>query len=192
MLRDELIWIGGLAALLAACTPSLTVGDRYYQEARYPQAAAAYEEALHMGPMDVESEMLMLYRLGLIYAVPGTTVYDPDKAVEVLGALIRLGPDAPNHLEAILLRDLLREAKRLSGRLATRQELVESLSIERSRLQSVLERTEGEAGESEDRVLEMSGRIDRLRREINFLQDEVDRRRQELERLKEIDLGGPS
>lgn len=72
-------------------SPLLEEADLAYLEGRYAAAAQAYEAGLDATP-EHEAKEQILFRLGLIYLLPGET-YQPERAVTILELLQNEYPD---------------------------------------------------------------------------------------------------
>ena len=177
---------------IVSCTSTdVRLGDRYFESGRYVEAAAAYEEYLKQGIDNRDSEALMSYRLGLIYARGGSSLYDPLRSVEMLSQSLELQRNSPYSLEAGLLLGFQQESLDLRREVSDRKARIEALFSELSALQEQVEKAEGQAGVREKKVELLSGQIGNLRQQIEALLSEVESKEEELERLKAIDFDIP-
>jgi tetratricopeptide (TPR) repeat protein len=174
-----------------SCGSSQGVADRYYASERYIEAAAAYQSYLDQEPSDSERMARARFRIGVIHAQPGTSLYDPEQAVAVLDRLLLIDPGGPYSTEARLLRDLQVRVLDLDRELESGRVRAAELAAELAARHAGLIEIEEAMDDSEEAVESLTAEIERLRSEIRFLSEELDRRQQELDRLKAIDLAQP-
>jgi hypothetical protein len=162
----------GAAAILftAACASGLREADRSFRAGDYLQAAAAYETYIerHPAARDVDAA---LFRLALAYTTPSSRVYDQARAVATLQKLVRGHPTSEH----------LAPAEVMLGMLARLDELETQAARTGERL-AVLEASNAEAKRTSEE------QIARLRASLADSEVEVRRLRDELARLKSIDL----
>ena len=181
-----------VAGLIASCTSTdVRLGDRYFDSARYVEAAAAYEEYLKQGIESRDDEALMSYRLGLIYAREDSSLFDPHRSAEMLSHSLELDKNSPYSLEAGVLLNLQKDVLDLRKEVTDRKARIETLFSELSGLQEQVEKAEGQAGVREKKVEVLSKQIGDLRHQIETLLSEVESKVEELERLKAIDFETP-
>lgn len=183
-----------VVCFLSGCQTTTRVGDRYYANGRLPEAAAAYQVYLDSGTSDKEQTTRTLYRLGVIFATPGSSAYDPHRSVEILEQLISLYPGSLHTPEATLLRNLQLEIRDLKDELTADQARLTELAAILAEREDELARTEQEVGDRDSQIVALQDSISPLRLEIRELIREVaskQRELEQLERLKAIDLDQP-
>jgi uncharacterized alpha-E superfamily protein len=154
----------------AACASGLREADRSLASGDYLQAAAAYETYLerHPGAADADAA---LFHLALARTMPGSRVYDRSRAAATLEQLVRRHPASPYRAPADALLGLLAE--------------LDAAELTAARNAEHLARLEAESVESR-RVHEEQ--IARLRASLAESEAQAHRLRDELSRLKSIDL----
>lgn len=183
-----------LALALMACQSTTRVGDHYYSSGRYPEAAAAYQVYLDAGPADKEQTTQTLFRLGVIYATPGSAAYDPQRSVEILETLIRVYPGSSYTAEAVLLRNLQLAIGDLETEVTEDRVRLTELQVDLAERETELEGLEAQLAQRDEQVAALQETIPPLRFEIRELIRELAAKQQELEqleRLKAIDLEQP-
>jgi hypothetical protein len=129
-----------------------------------------------------------VFRAALGFGLPDSPLYDPRRAVALFDTLLSRHPDAPHHAHAGQMRQLLAELLRaerrqaddvitLGGRVAELQERIDSLEARLGRETARADGLRVIADRHERTVRERDARIRALE--------------EELEALKEIDLGRP-
>lgn len=170
-----------LLAVTAGCATSLF--DQHFEQARYAAAAAAFEQdsSLHQ---DEEA----LFRAGLVRAFPSSPAFDPALALAHFSRLEELFPDSPHRIEALRLVALLEDRSRIQSELEMYRADLNDL---RTRITAFAERQRRMEQQGEERDAEVA----RLETLATQLEDRLRQRsgelatlRQELERLKAIDL----
>lgn len=174
-----------------ACSSSKSVGDEYFESRLYVDAATAYQAYLDNEPRDARRVARSLYRLGVIYALPESPLYDPERAAEILDRLLRINPGGPYSSEAELIRHLQLEVVKTRDELAMVRQQIEELRGELEAAELELEQTQAELGEGAEQVETLSEQIASLRGRIEVLSGKLAAKEQELERLKAIDLQQP-
>lgn len=170
-----------LSAAVAGCATS--VFDQHFEQGRYAAAAATFERdsTLHMDERP-------LFRAGLVHAFPSSAVFDPSLALEYFARLDALFPDNPYRLETQRLGALLEDRLRLQAELELHRSDLDDL---RARIAALaererrLERTREERDADVDRLEAQAAQLESQLRQRS---DELAALRQELERLKAIDL----
>lgn len=189
------LWAVAFLVLLAGgCRSTSRVGDRYYANGRYPEAAAAYEVYIDSGTSGKDQTNRTLYRLGVVYATPGSSVYDPERSVEVLDRLLESCPDCSLAPEALLLRNLQLQVVDLSGELRADQMRLAELEASLAERQAKMAGLELQIGDRDEQITALQESIPPLRIEIRELIHELASKHEELEqleRLKAIDLEQP-
>lgn len=185
-MRSDLFAIG-LTLLLGSAGCATSQFDQHFEARRFAAAARAFDNdpSLH----DRERA---LFRAGVVHALPGSPAYDPHLARTLLERLILLYPESSR-------RD---EATRLLGFLAKLERLEEDARRRESQLQRDLEESTAEIAHLRREIGWLEARIEVQQWHGNFLRRSVERLeadlkdkerevqalRDELSRLKEIDL----
>lgn len=183
-----------ILALVSGCQSTTRLGDHYYQEGRYPEAAAAYRVYLDAETSDREQILRTLYRLGVIYGTPGSSAYDPQRSVEILETLLSVYPGNVYAPEATLLRNLQLKIRDLAAEVTADRVRLTELEVDLAEREAELARLGKELGQKEDQIEALQESIPPLRIEISDLIRELAAKQQELEqleRLKAIDLDQP-
>jgi hypothetical protein len=178
--------LGGITALLVTgCATSPF--DRYFEAGQYELAAREYEA----DPSLVGNDR-SLYRLGLAYAAPGTPVYDPERARDLLAQFETRFPTSEHRAEARILVGLLGEVTTLRSELAAGRR-------QRDAVEETIRRLEMANAGLQDTVSVQHRRLQELQEELTRVEAEVEakdaglrRLENELDRLKRIDLERPS
>jgi hypothetical protein len=166
--------------VLTGCASARRPGDRAFQAGDYPAAAAAYEDAIQRTPA-ARADPDLLLRLAIAYARPNTTVYEPERAVEILKEVVtRFGGDRAAREAALLLPNLEQEV-RLAAAVASAKRTIADLEGELARARSEAHALDTAAKAREDQLV-------RLRASLADVQSQLRRVRDELDQLKRIDL----
>lgn len=179
---------------LSGCQSTTRVGDRYYQDGRYPEAAAAYRVYLDSGMSDREETLRTLYRLAVIYGTPGSSAYDPQRSIETLETLLSVYPGSAYAPEASLLRNLQVKIADLAAEVTADRVRLTELEVDLAEREHELARLDRELGERDEQIEALRDSIPPLRLEIRDLIHELAGKQEELEqleRLKAIDLDQP-
>lgn len=168
-------------AAAAACATSAF--DKHFEQGRYEAAAAAFERdsALHR---DERS----LFRAGLVHAFPSSAAFDPSLALYYFGRIDTLFPASPYRAEAHRIGALLEDRVRLQSELELHRSDLDDL---RARIAESAERErhmERRGAERDAEVARLEAQAARLESQLRQRSDELAALRQELERLKAIDL----
>ena len=184
-----------LSCLIAlSCQSTTRVGDRYYEKGRFPEAAAAFEVYLESAPGDDQEVVRTLYRLGVIYAMPGTRVEDRGRSIEVLERVQQEFPGSPYAAEARLLQGLQEGLAALEADAAKVGREIEDLEAVIVRREERLRALEEELDGREEEISTLADSIPPLEARIRILAQELRDREEELEqleKLKAIDLREP-
>lgn len=173
--------------LLASAGCATSSFDRHFEARRYAEAATAFDEdpSLH-------DEERALFRAGVAYALPESPVHRPERARDLLERLLDLHPGTAHRDEAMRLLALLAELERLEANAARRErelrrrELTLTAQVARLRRSAEWLEARVEAGEKQMEMCRaMTARLDRTLRDR---EGELRALREELDRLKAIDL----
>ena len=170
MTRSTAWTLAAPALLLAACASGLKEADRSFAAGDYLQAAAAYETYVDRHPQAADADDA-LFRLALACAMPGSRVYDRARAGATLDRLVERYPGSPHRPTAAVLLGLfgrLDEVEAEAARTAERLAAAEAAAVETKRV-------------SDEQV-------GRLRASLAESEAQARRLRDELNRLKSIDL----
>lgn len=181
-----------LAAVLLAAGCASSPFDRHFEQRRWADAAAAFavDSALHGHPRT-------LYRAALVHATPGSEVYDPAMARVLLDRLLtaHVGSRSAADPAALALNALLIE---MENRLATAAARHAALLAERASIAADAERLRDDIRRLEARVADEASEAEHLRAMVERLVTDLRGRetqlteiREELARLKAIDLQRP-
>ena len=184
-------WLLAAVLALGGCATSNLGADRLFEAGRFAEAEEAYLENLANWSADSKRREHCLYRLGLIYALPASSQYDPTRATQYLQELLDLEPQRAYAVQASLVLALQVQTNQLREVLAEETARAKSLREELEVLQTEAARVESEAMDQENRGKRLASVIARLRQQIDQLSDELSAREKELERIKQIDLEGP-
>jgi hypothetical protein len=166
--------------VLTGCASARKPGDRAFQAGDYPAAAAAYEAAIQRTPA-ARADPELLLRLAIAYARPDTTVYEPQRAVEVLKEVVtRFRGDRAAREAALLLPNLEQEVRLLAAVASARRTIAD--------LEGELARTREETHALDAAAKTREDQLARLHASLADAQAQLRRVRDELEQLKRIDL----
>jgi hypothetical protein len=177
----------GITALLVTTGCATSLFDRYFEAGQYELAAREYEA----DPSLVGNDR-SLYRLGLTYAAPGTPVYDPERARDVLAQFETRFPTSTHRAEARILVGLLGEITALSSELAAGRQQRDAVAETIRRLETANTRLQDTVSVQQRRLQELQEELTRLETELEAKDAGLRRLENELERLKRIDLERPS
>lgn len=112
--------IGAVVSSLAACAPgpfhSAFESGQYERAVEHVRADSA-----------LLRDERTLYRLGLVYATPGTPHHEPERARAVFERLLDRHPDGEHRSEARRMLALLEELRTLNGRVRELRTQIEQL-----------------------------------------------------------------
>ena len=177
-----------IAFLLSGCATRSLEGDVLLAAGRLEEAEVAYRSFLakhKSSPLEPRA----LYRLGLIYSLPDSPLYNPDRARDTLQQLAEHSEGGLYSRQASLVLTLQDEISHLERAARSQASLAARLENELGRLEEEAAQATSEAGQQESRARRLTSEISYLRTEIASLTESLERREQELERIKEIDLG---
>jgi hypothetical protein len=170
-----------LLAVATGCATS--VFDKHFEQGRYVAAAAAFDQ-----DSSLHRDEQALFRAALVRAFPSSPAFDPTLALAHFAHLEALFPDNPHRIEALRIVALLEDRARLQSALEIHRSDLDDL---RSRITAFAERQRRMEQQGEERAAEVT----RLETLAAQLEDRLRQRsgelaalRQELERLKAIDL----
>lgn len=178
--------LGGILALLVmGCATSPF--DRYFEAGQYELAAREFE-----ADPSLVGDDRSLYRLGLTYAAPGTAVYDPERARDVLVQLQTQFPTSKHRPAARILAGLLGEITTLRSELADGQRRREAVEVAIRRLEVANAGLRDNVSVHQRQLQELQEELTRLETEVEAKDAGLRRLESELERLKRIDLERPT
>jgi hypothetical protein len=175
--------IAALGCALASAACATSQFDRHFEAGQYLEASRlfAQDSALHRNEQ-------ALFRTGLIYALPASPVYQPALAQEIFQRLLTLYPKTSYQTRIAFLNGLLTEVQRLELTTVERELEIQRLTLrideveDRARwLETLLERQELQTNT-------FRGLTERLEMELGETRAQLRALRDELDRLKEIDL----
>lgn len=178
-------------ACAGGCASSLTEGDRLFLAGDLARAEIAYRSYLTSGRAGGNAEARARYRLGLIYALPGSDLHDWEMANRALSSLVESETDSAWSQHASLLLSLHAERERLERELEARDDRVSSLLKEVVALRQAAADAGDEVEDREARVEQLASEIAELRKSIGELGERLAAREEELDRIKRIDLQTP-
>ncbi|HEX7049979.1 MAG TPA: hypothetical protein VF188_07165 [Longimicrobiales bacterium] len=172
-----------LLGLLAATACATSRFDQHFEAQRYEAAIRLFE-----ADPELQQQERALFRAAVAYALPGSPVHDPARAREMLERFLTRYPDSPRRAEASRMLALLRQVEQLERRVAQRTAEAEARRSEldtlRSRLESLERRLQQQTGEA-DLLRQV---VRRLEADLRQEEERLRALREELRRLKEIDL----
>ena len=188
-------WVWPWILMLVSCQSTTSyVGDQYYEEGDLADAEAAFVKYLGSDSVNADTASRALYRLGVIYATPRSSLYDPDRSIEVLEELVTTYPESPFSPEAMLVRGLLLQARDLNLAREQAESHLAELEIELAAHQAEVFTLQKEMGVREGRITQLEASIPPLEAQIRDLTEQLRAKESELEqldRLKAIDLESP-
>jgi hypothetical protein len=170
-----------LLAVTTSCATS--VFDKHFEQGQYEAAAAAFDQdsSLHRNERAV-------FRAALVRAFPASPAFDPALALAYFARLDALFPDNPHRIEARRIAALLEDRARIQSELEIHRSDLDEL---RSRITAFAERQRRMEQQGEERDAEVA-RLETLAAQLESRlrqrSGELAALRQELERLKAIDL----
>jgi len=195
LLQPQRVWgILVVIGVLGGCQSTTRIGDIYYENGRYPEAAAAYRVYLDSDTADKEQTTRTLYRLGVIFATPGSSAYDPARSIEILEQLMKVYPGSGYTPEAMLLRNLQLKITDLATELTEDRLRLAELEVDLAEREGELANLGQQLGEKDAQMEALQASIPPLRIEIRDLIRELASKQEDLERLerlKAIDLDQP-
>jgi tetratricopeptide (TPR) repeat protein len=121
-------------------------GEEYFENGDYPHAVGSYEKFLG-GDSTEKNHDYALFRLAIIYTLPGSPLRDLPKGIGLLKRMVTLFPESPLRAQAQLILDLQAEVDRMKGeakekdeRLRDRNERIRDQEERIKRLTSELEK----------------------------------------------------
>lgn len=169
-----------LTLALARCASVRGPADRAFEAGNYAGAAAAYEDILRRDPQS-RGDARLLLRLGLAYAIPGSPVHEPAKALAVLKDVARRFPATSAGAQATVLVPQVEQQIRLTEAVAAARARIADLEGELAKV-----REEAHALDAATRAKDEQA--NRLRASLADAQAQLRKVRDELEQLKRIDL----
>lgn len=177
-----------LAAFLGGCSLRPLKGDRLLEANRIEEAEVAYRSFLDKHQSTTRGRQA-LYRLGLIYSMQDSPLYDPERGQRTLQQLADHPEGGIYSRQALLVLDLQFEISRLEEAAQAQASLAARLEHRLGRMEEEVAQASSEAGEQETQARRLTGEINYLRTEIARLTKSLEEREKELQRIKEIDLG---
>lgn len=179
----RIISVGAITGALALGACATNQFDRHFEAGEYLEAHRAFEE-----DSTLQRHERVLFRTGLIHALPASPVYEPALAQEIFTRLVTLHPRTSYRTEVAFLTGLLAEVRRLETELREREREINRLEgrIEEARehaewLEKLLARQELQADAFRALTERLEAELHKTRIQLSTLQEELDR-------LKEIDL----
>jgi peptidoglycan hydrolase CwlO-like protein len=183
----RLAWIP-VALLLGAC--SVSSFDRHLAAQRWSDAADAF---------DADSSLLSsdraLYRAALLHASPALPTWEPLRARELLAFLLTEHPGSMHRESALRLVELIDEMESRRMHAEARQQQLETqrarLQNEVADLRTQLNATERRMQATDEESALLRAAVERLQLIVRDREEQLRQLRQELDRLKAIDLRVP-
>ena len=173
-----------LLAVTTGCATSLF--DTHFEQGRYVAAAAAFDQ-----DSSLHRDERALFRAAVVRAFPSSSAFDPTLALAHFARLEELFPDNSHRIEARRIVSLLEDRARLQSKLEVH---LSDLSDLRSQIATFAERQRRMEQLEEGRDAEVA-RLEalavQLENQLRQRSGELAALRQELERLKAIDLRPP-
>jgi hypothetical protein len=177
-----------LVVLLGGCSLRSLEGDRLLSENRIEEAEIAYRSFLDKNQSSRRGQQA-LYRLGLIYVLPDSPIYNPEQGRAILKQVAAHPAGGIYSRQASLVLTLQIEISRLQQAAQAQASLAAQLENALGQMEEEAAQASTEAGAQETRSRQLTGEIRILRSEIHQLTLSLEKREKELERIKEIDLG---
>lgn len=181
MPRNPLLFPILLLAVPTGCATS--VFDKHFEGGRYVAAAAAFDQ-----DSTLHRDERSLFRAGLVRAFPSSPAFDPSLALDYFARLEASFPDNPYRVEARRIVAILEDRARLQSELELHRSELDDL---RSRMVEFAERERRMEQRGEERdaeVARLEALAAQLDSQLHQRSGELAALRQELERLKAIDL----
>lgn len=162
----------GLALLLllvGGCASSESGFERAWREGRYREAAAAFEADSSLARNETS-----LYQAAMLYALPSSPLFDPERALGLYRSWLQRFPESSSRADVRLMVQLLERDRELRRSLRDTQERADRRTAERDSLAA--------------RAAALDSMLTEQKQQTARLRGELQRVRQELERLKQIDL----
>ena len=169
-----------LTLALTGCASVSGPADRAFEAGNYAGAAAAYEDVLRRDPR-ARGDPRLLLRLGLAYAIPGSTVHEPAKALALLQDVAARFPATHEGGQATVLVPQLDQQVRLTAAIAAARARIADLDAELTRVREETQTLDAAVRAKDEQA-------NRLRASLADSQVQLKRVRDELEQLKRIDL----
>jgi len=177
--------LAGLIALaLAPACATTSLFDEHFEAHRYEAAARAF----HASP-ELHEQERALFRAALTYGSPQSPVFNPDSARSLIERLQRLYPNTRYRGEAQRMLALLTEIQRLEDRAERYEQEVERLTQDVAELRRHIAWLESRIDVRDEMLDVLRQVIERLEGEARYKDGRIRALQEELERLKEIDLG---
>lgn len=115
----------GLAAVLGCAGGLVGSGgafERHFEAGRYRAAVDTFE-----ADSSLQRRETPLFRAGLVYAAPGDSVHDPERARDLLSRLLELHPGTEYRHEARALLALLEQVREAADRAVRLQDQLQRL-----------------------------------------------------------------
>lgn len=184
----RLVLAGLPLLLLGGCAARSLDGDVLFAADRLEEAEVAYRTFLSKHPEDALGPQA-LYRLGLIYSLPDSPLFDVERAESTLQQLAEHPEGGIYSRQASLVLSLRADIFRLEQAARKQASLAALLENELGRLEEEAAEATTQAGQHESRARRLTSEIAYLRSQIAELTGSLEQRERELERIKEIDLG---
>jgi tetratricopeptide (TPR) repeat protein len=180
---NRLVVIGALLAALSLAACATSPFNRHFEAGRFAEAQQIFEQ-----DSALQRQEETLFRAALLHAIPESPVYQPEKARQLFDRLLTLYPKSSYRRNVGYLTSFLDEVDRLGrdGTLLGQQ--IESLNI---RIMELHERNLWleELREKLELQLDIFGGLAvNLEKELRETRAQLTTLREELDRLKEIDL----
>jgi hypothetical protein len=175
-----------VAVLLCSLLPiacATSAFDREFEAGQYAAARRIFE-----ADSSLQRHEQSLFRAGLVHAFPGTSAYDPQKARQLFDRLLTLYPESSYGSSVRYLTVFMDEVDRLEKGTALRDEQIKQIN---NRIEELQERNlwlESLREKLEFQVDTFGGLAVNLEKELRETRFRLRVLREELERLKEIDL----
>jgi septal ring factor EnvC (AmiA/AmiB activator) len=179
--------IPALVALLGAAGCASSQFDRLFDAGNYAEAARVFES-----DPSLQGDERALFRVALAHAVPGSEVYRPAHARELLGRFLTLYPESSRRGEASRILALLQELERSERRAAERDEETRTLRGRIAELQDRIDWLEASLERQERQANLFREITERLEEDLRRAEEQIRALQEELARLKEIDLKRPT
>lgn len=177
-----------LACVLVSAGCATTQFDRYFEAQRWSDAAVEFA-----ADSTLRGDERSLFRAAQVFGSPKSSAFDPDRARALLEELVRRYPASDQVPAALSFIALLDEMQRIQTENTLRerelQNEIRTLTHEIERLEERIRWFESRFVAQEEQNETLRKIADRLENDLRRREGELETLQEELDRLKDIDLG---